>query len=149
MFLFHLLLCFDEGGHESVIKAQVLAGGRGKGEFSSGLKGGVRIANRYIYTCTCTCTYYIHVLDNQKVFAIKHGYDIHQMASIYTCAFMFYLVLLYMLSVYMKVYFVLPELQLLSHSADEVSSLASQMIGYRLFTKQTGSAGRPCNSVGL
>ena len=33
-----------------MIKAQVLAGGRGKGEFSSGLKGGVRIADRYDYT---------------------------------------------------------------------------------------------------
>ena len=27
-----------------VVKAQVLAGGRGKGHFSSGLKGGVKIA---------------------------------------------------------------------------------------------------------
>ena len=30
-----------------VIKAQVLAGGRGKGHFDSGLKGGVRIAYSY------------------------------------------------------------------------------------------------------
>jgi len=31
------------GGGDCVLKAQVLAGGRGKGSFSSGLKGGVRI----------------------------------------------------------------------------------------------------------
>jgi len=33
----------DLGGQDCVLKAQVLAGGRGKGHFSSGLKGGVRI----------------------------------------------------------------------------------------------------------
>ncbi|KAI9710181.1 MAG: Succinate--CoA ligase [ADP-forming] subunit beta, mitochondrial [Chrysothrix sp. TS-e1954] len=31
------------GGEDAVIKAQVLAGGRGKGQFDNGLKGGVRI----------------------------------------------------------------------------------------------------------
>lgn len=31
------------GSKDVVIKAQVLAGGRGKGTFSSGLKGGVKI----------------------------------------------------------------------------------------------------------
>lgn len=30
------------GTEDAVIKAQVLAGGRGKGTFTSGLKGGVR-----------------------------------------------------------------------------------------------------------
>jgi succinyl-CoA synthetase beta subunit len=32
-----------------VIKAQVLAGGRGKGSFDNGLKGGVRVI--YSYAC--------------------------------------------------------------------------------------------------
>jgi succinyl-CoA synthetase beta subunit len=32
---------------DMVIKAQVLAGGRGKGVFDSGLKGGVRIVYRW------------------------------------------------------------------------------------------------------
>jgi len=32
---------------ELVIKAQVLAGGRGKGTFDSGLKGGVRLTKEY------------------------------------------------------------------------------------------------------
>ena len=32
------------GSKDVVIKAQVLAGGRGKGHFESGLKGGVKIA---------------------------------------------------------------------------------------------------------
>lgn len=31
------------GGGDLVIKAQVLAGGRGKGQFDNGLKGGVRV----------------------------------------------------------------------------------------------------------
>ena len=31
------------GGTGAVVKAQVLAGGRGKGEFDSGLDGGVKI----------------------------------------------------------------------------------------------------------
>ncbi len=37
---------FDSGelGKDVVIKAQVLAGGRGKGSFSSGMKGGVKMA---------------------------------------------------------------------------------------------------------
>lgn len=37
----------DTGGDDMVIKAQVLAGGRGKGTFDNGLKGGVRV----IYSC--------------------------------------------------------------------------------------------------
>jgi succinyl-CoA synthetase beta subunit len=35
------------GGDDMVIKAQVLAGGRGKGTFDNGLKGGVRVIYRY------------------------------------------------------------------------------------------------------
>jgi len=35
------------GGDDLVIKAQVLAGGRGKGQFDSGLKGGVRLVYSY------------------------------------------------------------------------------------------------------
>ncbi len=31
------------GVHEVVLKAQILAGGRGKGVFSSGLQGGVKV----------------------------------------------------------------------------------------------------------
>lgn len=36
------------GTEDMVIKAQVLAGGRGKGVFDSGLKGGVRIVYRCV-----------------------------------------------------------------------------------------------------
>lgn len=35
------------GGDDMVIKAQVLAGGRGKGTFDNGLKGGVRVIYSY------------------------------------------------------------------------------------------------------
>ena len=35
--------CELSGGDDLVIKAQVLAGGRGKGTFDNGLKGGVRV----------------------------------------------------------------------------------------------------------
>ena len=34
-------------GDDMVIKAQVLAGGRGKGTFDNGLKGGVRVIYSY------------------------------------------------------------------------------------------------------
>ena len=40
---FILLLADSSGTKDVVIKAQVLAGGRGKGHFESGLKGGVKI----------------------------------------------------------------------------------------------------------
>ena len=36
-----------------VIKAQVLAGGRGKGTFDNGLKGGVRVIYSYANTASC------------------------------------------------------------------------------------------------
>ncbi|KAF2453378.1 atp-specific succinyl-CoA synthetase beta subunit [Lineolata rhizophorae] len=65
------------GRDDMVIKAQVLAGGRGKGSFDNGFKGGVRV----IYSPT------------------------------------------------------------------EARILADQMIGHKLITKQTGAAGRLCNSV--
>ena len=35
--------------NEVVIKAQVLAGGRGKGTFSSGLQGGVKLTKKYAF----------------------------------------------------------------------------------------------------
>lgn len=45
MVIFILLLNSGEttGTKDVVLKAQVLAGGRGKGYFESGLKGGVKI----------------------------------------------------------------------------------------------------------
>ncbi|KAG5261970.1 hypothetical protein AALO_G00290620 [Alosa alosa] len=65
------------GSKDLVVKAQVLAGGRGKGSFEGGLKGGVRIV----------------------------------------------------------------------FSPEEARDISSQMIGKKLFTKQTGEAGRICNQV--
>lgn len=38
--------CIVFSGGDVVIKAQVLAGGRGKGHFDSGLQGGVKLADR-------------------------------------------------------------------------------------------------------
>lgn len=66
-----------ELGNDVVIKAQVLAGGRGKGSFSSGMKGGVKLV-----------------------------YD--------------------------------PE---------EAEAVSKNMLGHRLYTKQTGREGKPCNEV--
>jgi succinyl-CoA synthetase beta subunit len=37
----------DTGTDKLVIKAQVLAGGRGKGRFDSGLQGGVHMVSTY------------------------------------------------------------------------------------------------------
>lgn len=36
-------------GKSAVIKAQVLAGGRGRGHFTSGLQGGVKVVNSCVY----------------------------------------------------------------------------------------------------
>lgn len=36
----------DLGTKNLILKAQVLAGGRGKGSFKNGLKGGVRVINK-------------------------------------------------------------------------------------------------------
>lgn len=47
-----------------VIKAQVLAGGRGKGTFDNGLKGGVRV----IYSYVPFCVGYRHVRTNVNAF---------------------------------------------------------------------------------
>lgn len=60
-----------------VVKAQVLAGGRGKGVFDNGLRGGVQTVE----------------------------------------------------------------------SPEEARNIAQAMLGHRLITKQTGTAGRPCNAV--
>lgn len=70
---------FESGdlGGDVVIKAQVLAGGRGKGSFSSGMRGGVKMA----------------------------------------------------------------------FDANEAETHSAGMLGHRLFTKQTGTAGKPCNQV--
>ncbi|XP_048056737.1 succinate--CoA ligase [ADP-forming] subunit beta, mitochondrial [Megalobrama amblycephala] len=65
------------GSKDLVVKAQVLAGGRGKGTFEGGFKGGVRIV----------------------------------------------------------------------YSPEEARDISSKMIGKKLFTKQTGEAGRICNQV--
>ncbi|XP_072117020.1 succinate--CoA ligase [ADP-forming] subunit beta, mitochondrial-like isoform X2 [Mobula birostris] len=65
------------GSRDFVVKAQVLAGGRGKGVFEGGLKGGVQIA----------------------------------------------------------------------YSPEQARDITSQMIGKKLFTKQTGAKGRICNKV--
>lgn len=37
------------GKNELVLKAQVLAGGRGKGRFDNGLQGGVHMISRYVF----------------------------------------------------------------------------------------------------
>lgn len=60
-----------------VIKAQVLAGGRGKGTFDSGMRGGVKLV----------------------------------------------------------------------YSADEAEKISKNMLGHRLYTKQTGREGKPVNQV--
>jgi len=66
-----------ELGKDVVIKAQILAGGRGKGTFDSGLRGGVKLV----------------------------------------------------------------------YSPDEAEKTSKSMLGHRLYTKQTGREGKPCNQV--
>lgn len=38
----------NSASKDVVVKAQVLAGGRGKGHFDSGLKGGVKVVFEYV-----------------------------------------------------------------------------------------------------
>lgn len=65
------------GSDDVVVKAQVLSGGRGKGTFDSGFKGGVQLVS----------------------------------------------------------------------GPEECGRVASQMLGHRLITKQSGTQGKPCNKV--
>ena len=41
--MFFIILLFLSDAKEFVLKAQILAGGRGKGTFTSGLQGGVHL----------------------------------------------------------------------------------------------------------
>lgn len=66
-----------ELGKDVVVKAQILAGGRGKGSFDSGMKGGVKLV----------------------------------------------------------------------YSPEEAEQISKNMLGHRLYTKQTGREGKPCNHV--
>ena len=53
---------FTELGKDVIIKAQVLAGGRGKGTFNSGMKGGVKLVYRYcslIADCLCALLFFL------------------------------------------------------------------------------------------
>jgi ATP-grasp domain len=43
-----------KGTDDLVVKAQVLAGGRGKGTFTNGLKGGVRPVYSYLPSPICS-----------------------------------------------------------------------------------------------
>ncbi len=82
-------------GKDVVIKAQVLAGGRGKGSFSSGMKGGVKLVYRYLF-----------------LFILKDLID-----------------------------------NINSNSAEEAENISKNMLGHRLYTKQTGREGKPCNQL--
>ena len=46
--VFYAYSCTFTGVKEVVVKAQILAGGRGKGIFSSGLQGGVKVTQEYV-----------------------------------------------------------------------------------------------------
>lgn len=41
------ILYYHKGGDKWVVKAQILAGGRGLGHFDNGFQGGVHICKRY------------------------------------------------------------------------------------------------------
>ena len=43
-----MIVSMVTGVKEVVVKAQILAGGRGKGVFSSGLQGGVKVTQEYV-----------------------------------------------------------------------------------------------------
>ena len=47
-----IIVSMTTGVNEVVVKAQILAGGRGKGVFSSGLEGGVKVTQEYVKKMT-------------------------------------------------------------------------------------------------
>ena len=58
-----MIVSMVTGVKEVVVKAQILAGGRGKGVFSSGLQGGVKVTQEYeqsMHTHVYTCMYIVH-----------------------------------------------------------------------------------------
>ncbi|NXW17879.1 SUCB1 ligase, partial [Circaetus pectoralis] len=62
------------GSKDLVVKAQVLAGGRGKGTFEGGLKGGVKISYSFFFVaklgvkyCICSFLFLCSVLSDRKV----------------------------------------------------------------------------------
>jgi succinyl-CoA synthetase beta subunit len=81
-----VLIFLFQGDYRLVLKAQVLAGGRGKGRFDNGFHGGVHYVQR----------------STQLILLV---------------------------------------------SANQAQQISERMIGSRLITKQTGAAGRICNSV--
>lgn len=99
------ILSIFSGSKDLVVKAQVLAGGRGKGTFEGGLKGGVRIVYSWVF---------VPILLFITLFIFQFPLSSHTLC---VCR---------------------PE---------EVRDISSKMIGKKLFTKQTGEAGRICNQV--
>lgn len=68
----HVQCIFFQGTNKLVIKAQVLAGGRGKGKFDNGFQGGVHLIDRYRNLSTATANAYPFVSAEQaKEYASK------------------------------------------------------------------------------
>jgi succinyl-CoA synthetase beta subunit len=87
-------------GKDVVVKAQVLAGGRGKGSFSSGMRGGVKLVYRFL-----AIKFKPHLILQNKYFFKNFK------------------------------------------SPEEAEQVSKNMLGHRLYTKQTGREGKPCNQV--
>ncbi len=134
------------GGH-AVIKAQVLAGGRGKGRFDSGLEGGVKLVNRCgcVCICSCVCVYvhvcvcvYVHVYVYMFMCVWRVGEEV---------SFEDYILPLKFTRTCTYAHKHTHARGHTAHSSEEIKRLASGMLGHRLITKQTGSLGRPCEKV--
>ena len=54
-----------------MIKAQILAGGRGMGKFDSGLKGGVHICSRYVTKCPACSSLTIKVQESPGLVCLE------------------------------------------------------------------------------
>ena len=50
------------GAKEYVVKAQILAGGRGKGHFDNGFKGGVHLCNTFALSSDSLCSHFVFSL---------------------------------------------------------------------------------------
>jgi succinyl-CoA synthetase beta subunit len=133
-----------------VIKAQVLAGGRGKGHFDSGFKGGVHMVDSYVTPLLPTVSSSLTVpLFPYRLSA--HNPLIHARPRISPYPHDPFIPARPRILPHAHKPFIPHRPHILSHphSPAQAKEYAEKMLGHKLITKQTGAEGRVCNAVML
>ncbi|KAL6079430.1 Succinate--CoA ligase [ADP-forming] subunit beta, variant 2 [Balamuthia mandrillaris] len=119
------------GPTDVIVKAQVLAGGRGLGFFDSGLKGGVHICSTYV-------AFFCLVLALVCMFSSSFSSILHSFSLfVFSCS----LPLCFLFAPGVRFSF------LTLQRPEEAQEIAGKMIGHKIFTKQTGPEGKICPKV--